>query len=95
MTTVVRIRPEEPDLRVTVAELLERVAKLEADQAEVKARLPPPRFAIPSGWLIAEQAAHAAGLSLPTIYRKVRRGEIFGVKVGRLVVDPATLPVRK
>ncbi len=76
------------DLRIVVADLAERLAAIEA-------RLPPPRFTTPSGWIIAKQAAAVSGLSLPTIYRKVRTGEIFGVKVGKLVIDPATLPARK
>ncbi len=87
MTKIFTLRTPEPDLRVVVADLAERVAAVER-------RLPKPRFELPRGWLVAKEAAHASGLRLPTIYRKARKGEIFGVKVGKLVIDPATLPAR-
>ncbi len=97
MTNVIRIRPKEPDLRVTVAELLERVAKLEADQTEIKARLPRRRFTAPPGWLCAQQAAHVSGMSLAGFYRKWRKLGVIGVKFDRgcFMFDPASLPVRK
>jgi hypothetical protein len=56
---------------------------------------PPPRVGIQPGWLSPKQAAHVAGVSLDTIYRKRRRGLIQGVKNRVLAINPATLPAKK
>jgi hypothetical protein len=56
---------------------------------------PPPRVEIPQGWLTPKQAAHVAGVSLDTIYKRRRKGLIQGVKNGILAIDPATLPAKK
>lgn len=78
-------------------ELCRRVAELEAART-------PTGIQAPAGWLVAKDAAHAAGISVPSIYRKVHKGEIVGMKVDRfatqmvgmrLVIDPSSLPPRK
>jgi hypothetical protein len=45
---------------------------------------PPPRVEIPQGWLTPKQAAHVAGVSLDTIYKRRRKGLIQGVKMESL-----------
>jgi hypothetical protein len=72
----------------TIAPALITIAK-HVDEA------PPPRVEIQPGWFSPKQAAHAAGVSLDTIYRLRRKGIIQGVKNGCLLIDPATLPAKK
>jgi hypothetical protein len=112
MTNVVRVRPEadlaDADARerllwealaVLTDEALahrEREAELLARLSEVEARLPRRRFTVPPGWLGAQQAAYASGMSLAGFYRKWRRLGVIGVKFDRcFMFDPGSLPVRK
>ncbi len=62
---------------------------------EVEARLPSPRFTLPSGWVGAKAARDLSGYSLPQIYAWARSGKIVSAKDGGHVrIDPASLPRR-
>lgn len=97
---VIPIRPKEPPgaealLRDALALLITVAIEHRERIAELEARLPPPRFGVPAGWINAKDAALVCGYSLPSIYRMVRTGHVVGVKFDRLMIDPATLPARK
>lgn len=103
--SVARLSPSSAEERIV--ELEDEVARLTTFVDEVMPALvaiaervdalPKPRFEIPRGWLTIKAAAIESGWSVPSLYRMARTGKIFAVKVsGRgLVVDPATLPLRK
>jgi hypothetical protein len=70
-------------------------AALSARMVALEARLPPPRFTIPRGWIGTKDAIARSGLSRSTIYRLIKKGRVLGIKVGAVTaVDPSTLPVR-
>src|ERR1700728_4113155 len=93
LATLTRIALE---AREREAELVARVAALEADQAESKARLPRRKITAPPGWLCAKDAAHKSGMSLSGFYRKWRKLRIIGMRDDScLMFNPASLPLRK
>jgi len=75
----------------------DRIGKLEAQVldlserlAELSARLPPPRFELPKGWLAIKQASALCGVPEPTLYRWARQGKVMSIKRGfRVFIDPA------
>jgi hypothetical protein len=83
-------------------EVLEALAKLTRIALEdrerldaMEARLPPPRFTLPPGWIGAKAARDLSGYSLPQIYAWARSGKIVSAKDGGHVrIDPASLPRR-
>ena len=90
MNKVVQLRPRrpEPDLRVLLAKLEERVAILEA-------RLPPPALALPANWITVKEASATARYSEQSIYRFCRLGLIDSMPVGgRVAVNRDTLAAR-
>src|SRR5271166_6993335 len=69
---------------------LDAIAALSARLAEFEARLPPPKFELPRGWLAIKQASALCGVPEPTLYRWTRQGRIMSVKRGfRVFIDPA------
>jgi hypothetical protein len=93
LVTLTRIAIE---AREREAEHVARLAAVEADQAEIKARLPRRKITAPPGWLSAQQAAHAIGMPLSTFYRKWGKLRIIGKRTDScFMFDPASLPVRK
>jgi hypothetical protein len=88
-------RPRTPGLRRRVAlevenELLQRRnAALEAENADLRALLPPRP---PRGWIRPKKAAEIARCSGSAIYQWARRGKVMSVKVGSHIwIDPASL----
>jgi hypothetical protein len=73
-----------------------REAEYAARIADLEARQPRRRFTAPPGWLSAQQAAYACGMSLSDFYRKWRKLAVVGVRFETcFMFDPATLPLRK
>jgi len=71
------------------------VTALNIRVTELEARLPPPRFTIPQGWIGAKEAIARSGISRSTLYRMIKKGHVLGIKAGPVTaIDPSTLPVR-
>lgn len=85
-------------LRPRAKTLAERLAALELEVAELRAReaARAPRK-LPDNFITPQQAAYETGLSEPSIYRLIRKGMIGdAVKIGgRFRINRDTLPKRK
>ena len=112
MSNVLPIRPIDPiaalarrvalleadrDVLFDVIDLLMGAVEAHLDHVDgIEARLPPPRFEVPPGWITIGRAAGQCGYSEESLYRWVRTGAARGVKVGgRVFVDPSSLSPTK
>jgi hypothetical protein len=83
------------EILLALAKLTEIAIKNRQDIAELRARLPPPRFEFPPGWISAKAARDLSGYSLPQMYAWARSGKIVSAKDGgHIRIDPASLPRR-
>jgi hypothetical protein len=69
-----------------------RIRELEAENAALRALLPPKP---PKGWTCVKRAEALSGYSAPSIYRMRRQGVLAGTKLkGRIYIDPASIKPR-
>jgi len=109
MSEINPFRPAPVAVDARIAELETRLARLQAFVDEimpalvelarlsdaVEARLPPPQFELPKGWVSIKAASAMCGFKPSTIYAWTRSGKVTSARTGaRIAVDPATLPRR-